>query len=143
MIYALVRNNKIEKYPYSVGDYSKDHPQVSLPELITDELLGELGLVSVESRPIPKLKDGLQYATEGKPKLASGVWVQTWIVNDYTQAELDDMKRSAAESATLLRREAYLAEADPLFFKAQRGEATMQEWQSKIAEIKARYPKPV
>ena len=39
------------------------------------------------------------------------------------------------------RRAAYAAEADPLFFKAQRGEATVQEWQAKIAEIKARYPK--
>jgi hypothetical protein len=39
------------------------------------------------------------------------------------------------------RKAAYIAEADPLFFKAQRGEATVQEWQDKVAEIKARYPK--
>jgi len=38
------------------------------------------------------------------------------------------------------RAAAYKAEADPLFFKAQRGEATMQEWQAKVAEIKARFP---
>jgi hypothetical protein len=38
------------------------------------------------------------------------------------------------------RKEAYIAEADPLFFKAQRGEATLQEWQDKVEEIKARYP---
>jgi hypothetical protein len=42
-------------------------------------------------------------------------------------------------SATRLA--AYQVEADPLFFKAQRGEATMEEWQAKVAEIKARYPK--
>jgi hypothetical protein len=39
------------------------------------------------------------------------------------------------------RRAAYIAEADPLFFKAQRGEATMEEWQAKVTEIKARFPK--
>jgi hypothetical protein len=39
------------------------------------------------------------------------------------------------------RKAAYIAEADPLFFKAQRGEATMQEWEDKVAEIKARFPK--
>jgi hypothetical protein len=33
------------------------------------------------------------------------------------------------------------AESDPLFFKAQRGEATMEEWQAKVAEIKTRFPK--
>ena len=41
----------------------------------------------------------------------------------------------------LQRRAAYAAEADPLFFKAQRGEATTQEWQDKVAEIKIRFPK--
>ena len=46
-----------------------------------------------------------------------------------------------ARIATENRRAAYISEADPLFFKAQRGEATMEEWQAKVAEIKARYPK--
>lgn len=36
----------------------------------------------------------------------------------------------------------YAKEADPLFFKAQRGEATMEDWLAKIAEIKARFPDP-
>jgi hypothetical protein len=39
-----------------------------------------------------------------------------------------------------LRQQAYIEEADPLFFKAQRGDATLEEWQNKIQEIKARYP---
>lgn len=39
------------------------------------------------------------------------------------------------------RKAAYINEADSLFFKAQRGEATLEEWQAKIAEIKARFPK--
>ena len=38
------------------------------------------------------------------------------------------------------RAEAYKQEADPLFFKAQRGEATQQEWLDKVAEIQARFP---
>ena len=41
-----------------------------------------------------------------------------------------------------LRKAAYTAEADPLFFMSQRGEATVEEWQAKVAEIKARYPYP-
>ena len=46
-----------------------------------------------------------------------------------------------ARIATENRRSAYIVEADPLFFKAQRGEATVQEWQAKVAEIKNRFPK--
>jgi hypothetical protein len=55
-----------------------------------------------------------------------------------------DQSKLAAKKATEAeanRKSAYIAEADPLFFKAQRGEATLQEWQDKIAEIKARFPK--
>ena len=45
------------------------------------------------------------------------------------------------QQADFNRHNAYVKEADPLFFKAQRGEATMEEWQAKVAEIKAQYPK--
>lgn len=34
----------------------------------------------------------------------------------------------------------YRKESDGLFFKSQRGEATIQEWQNKVSEIKARFP---
>ena len=40
------------------------------------------------------------------------------------------------------RKAAYTAEADPLFFMSQRGEATVEEWQAKVQEIKGRYPYP-
>jgi len=46
-----------------------------------------------------------------------------------------------ARIATENRRAAYISESDPLFFKAQRGEATMEDWQAKVAEIKIRFPK--
>ena len=46
------------------------------------------------------------------------------------------------EHLSVLRAEAYRAEADPIFFKWQRSEATEQEWLDKIEEIKLRYPYP-
>jgi hypothetical protein len=54
-------------------------------------------------------------------------------------AEITAAQRAAAEAA---RAQAYAAEADPLFFKAQRGEAEIQDWTDKVAEIRARYPYP-
>lgn len=38
------------------------------------------------------------------------------------------------------RQEAYQKEADPLFMKYQRGEATKEEWETKVAQIASRYP---
>jgi hypothetical protein len=63
----------------------------------------------------------------------------TWAEIDAEVARLTALE--PARIATENRRAAYIAEADPLFFKAQRGEATMEEWQAKVAEIKARFPK--
>lgn len=61
------------------------------------------------------------------------------------QAKVDLAAVIVAQERTLAlaqrnRALAYAAEADPLFFKAQRGEATIEEWQAKVAEIRSRYP---
>jgi hypothetical protein len=59
------------------------------------------------------------------------------------QAELDRLiAEQPRKIAQQQRAAAYTTEADPLFFKAQRGEATIEEWQAKVAEIRSRYPYP-
>ena len=40
------------------------------------------------------------------------------------------------------RAAAYRAEADPLYFKAQRGEAEMGDWLAVVGAIKSRFPYP-
>ena len=71
---------------------------------------------------------------------------------DGNQVQLDQAKVDAAavivakeqalESARAARAAALAAEADPLFFKAQRGEASQEDWQAKVAEIRSRFPYP-
>jgi hypothetical protein len=56
--------------------------------------------------------------------------------------ERDVLPGVLLEQAKRNRAAAYRSEADPLFFKSQRGEATTAEWEAKVAEIKARYPYP-
>ena len=56
--------------------------------------------------------------------------------------ERDVLPGVLLEQAKQSRAAAYRLEADPLFFKAQRGEATTDEWTAKVAEIKARFPYP-
>ena len=53
-----------------------------------------------------------------------------------------DAAEQALKSAQADRARAYIAEADPLFFKTQRGEATTEEWEAKVEEIRQRYPYP-
>ena len=56
-----------------------------------------------------------------------------------TPEEILAAERAAAKAS---RAKAYADEADPLFFKVQRGEASEQEWLDAIEAIRARYPYP-
>jgi len=63
------------------------------------------------------------------------------------QAKIDAVapiiaKEQAHQRAQASRAAAYASEADQLFFKYQRGEATKEEWEAKIEEIRNRYPYP-
>lgn len=62
---------------------------------------------------------------------------QRWLAAGNTPQPADP---PPAPDHAALRRAAYAAESDPIFFMAARGEATPQQWLDKIAEIKARYP---
>jgi hypothetical protein len=64
---------------------------------------------------------------------------QSWLAAGNTPQPADP---PPAPDHAALRRAAYAAESDPLFFMAQRGEVTQQEWIDKVAEIRARFPTP-
>ena len=59
--------------------------------------------------------------------------------------ELDRYPTIAAYTGSILENllttKIRFAEADPLFFKWQAGEATQAEWQAKREEIRQRFPK--
>ena len=57
------------------------------------------------------------------------------LVFENAQKEKYNEKQSKARAA------AYKEEADPIFFKSQRGEVAIEDWLAKIQEIKNRYPK--
>ena len=94
-----------------------------------------------KAQAIASLRDGSEWVLRGDDL--------EWL--DQTQTQPTEAEIAAevarltalepARIATENRRNAYIVEADALFFKAQRGEATMDEWQAKVAEIKARFPK--
>jgi hypothetical protein len=84
----------------------------------------------------------VQRVVEGVPALQSNVWVQVWNVVSLTTEEVAQRQAEYIEQMRQQRAEAYRQESDPLFFKAQRGEATQQEWLDKVNEIKSRFHEP-
>lgn len=85
---------------------------------ITDNLYAELMAAQARGQRIQAGFDGLPVAV---PPAAQ------------TMEEL-------AAATAHARAEAYRFEADPLFFKYQRGEASREQWLEKVAEIRKRYP---
>lgn len=53
---------------------------------------------------------------------------------------LAEAKVKERERIEAQRRVAYQEEADPIFFMIQRGEASLEDWEAKILEVKARFP---
>lgn len=77
------------------------------------------------------------WVVERKKAIASGVSNAESIKAVVVPKSVQPVQQPDAE---VLRQMAYRTESDPIFFKGQRGEATMEEWLAKVAEIKERYP---
>lgn len=54
----------------------------------------------------------------------------------------DTEKATVINQIRARRADTYTNEADPIFFKSQRGEAEIAEWEAKVDEIRLRYPYP-
>ncbi len=135
-MYVLAHEQIVEKYPYSINQLKQNNPQTSFPAAPSTELLKSYGIYEVVQADYPTYDSATYRIEEGVPMLVGSVWTQVWNVIALTAEEIAQQ----AAQIKAQRAEAYRTESDPLFFKAQRGEATQQQWLDKIAEIKVRYP---
>lgn len=94
MSYALIKNNQVSKYPYSLREFVLNNPNVSLPQEPTTSQLNEVGLYNVTSVPTP-ISDYTKTVTESTPTLVSGIWTQNWTVTDATPAEIAQREAEA------------------------------------------------
>lgn len=84
----------------------------------------------------------------GHRRTARGRWVaRVAPVPVQPTAEELAAQAEAAQAAALAARddalrEALAVEADPVFFRWRRGEATREDWLAAVAAVKARFPKP-
>lgn len=85
----------------------------------------------------------------GHRRTTRGKWVaRTPVANTEPSAEeIARQREDDYQFALALRDEALrlalAADADPVFFRWQRDLATKEDWLAAVAEVKARFPKPV
>jgi hypothetical protein len=111
-MYALIENNVVKKYPYSVTDLKKANPNTSFPAKPTEEVCYAYGLRLVYFTTPPEITSS-QVMTEGLPvfNAESNRWEQVWEVRDKTPEELEaETQAKAAEVRQ--QRDDLLAQSD-------------------------------
>lgn len=142
-MFVKVVDGVVDVFPYGPDVLRRDNPQTSFPDVLSNETLADWGVFPVTPMEIPEGFDSVnQNATTVNPELIDGVWYQKWLIESASAEEVAQRTADLIQNAKANRAAAYHTESDPLFFKAQRGEATMEEWLSLVAEIKMRYPYP-
>lgn len=89
MSYVLIENNQVKKYPYSIGQFRDENPNVSLPVSPTVEQLNEVGIFPVTILEKPVFNETTEKCIENvTPSLIDGVWTVNWTVSDKTNEEI-------------------------------------------------------
>jgi len=142
-MFVKVVDGVVDVFPYGPDVLRRENPQTSFPDVLSNETLADWGVFPVTPMEIPDGFDNVnQNATTVNPELIDGVWHQKWLIEAASPEEVAQRISDLAQNAKASRASAYVTESDPLFFKAQRGEATMDEWIALVAEIKMRYSYP-
>ena len=168
MSYAKIESGSVDKYPYVFLDLKKDNPNVSFPvgALKNESIREGFGDVLVTETD-PPTKKGYTPVEEA-PTLSGSSWVQNWKlvpkdVGDVTPDEVEDVEQPVQDGFTAVlgtpelvdgvwkqnwimqentwlenRTVAYGRYADQIEFITENG---LEAWQTKVAEIKAKYPK--
>jgi hypothetical protein len=121
-------------YPYSIAQLKQDNPQTSFPAQISDSLLAEFNMFSVEPTEYPTVGFD-KNVTEGKPELVGSVWKQVWTISDATAEE---------HLARLLEARAseYPPMSDYLDGIVKQDQAQIDKYITDCLAVKAKYPKP-
>jgi hypothetical protein len=136
MKYAYVKDGKIVEGPKSLP---KVWGNTSGFNLMSDAELAKIGWLPWRFVEISSPGDDWTL-TSSVVEIKPTEIVETQAYRLITQSEKDDKIRQQREDNKEARNRAFREESDPLFFKAERGEATREEWLAKIEEIRGRYP---
>ena len=147
------------EYPYTIEQLRQDNPNTSFPTRLNADVLEQFNVYEVVLTSPPqydyvshKLSEGIPVRQKARnedgtwkgddpttPENEAWEYVQVWQVKQCTAEELTENIAEYNAHQETLRIRAYRDEADPLFFKWQRGEATQQEWLDAVASVKAKY----
>jgi len=96
---------------YTIGDLRKDHPNVSFPRNISDEVLAAYDVFRVTELPAPEYNSRTHRLVTQAPALVNGTWIVTRVAVAKDQAQIDNETAQAAASVRA-ERDSKLANSD-------------------------------
>lgn len=88
-MFVKIKNNKIDQYPYTVGDLRRDHRHTSFPKNISEATMASFGMFPVGYEAAPEY-DPMTHRLEhsNTPVLKNGKWVLTKTVVALTEDQI-------------------------------------------------------
>lgn len=122
-MYALIKNDTVETYPYSVSQLYADNPDTSFPSPTPDSTLAEFGVFPVVTTPQPAYDSITQVVQEATPIETDGQWFQIWAIVNLDAEQIaynkdQQAQQNKAQASLLLQQTDWTQVADcPLLNK--------------------------
>lgn len=110
MYVKLTSDNKVEQYPYTLGDLRRDNKNVSFPRQVDANTLAEYRVYPVVVADPPAYDPLTQTAQEGTPAFVDGQWRVNWVVTALSTDSAASNVRSQRND--LLRETDWMAGSD-------------------------------
>jgi len=86
-MFALIINDTVSQYPYTIQQLRSDNPNTSFPSQMTEEQLNQFNVYNISQVGQPSV-DYTKNVTESTPQKINGAWTQVWTVSDATEEEI-------------------------------------------------------
>lgn len=92
MTFALIKNNTVIQYPYSLTTFRDTNPNICLPTDPTEYQLNEQGIYYINTTDKPNYDSINNNCIEVDPTLKEGKWYQTWSITQASESEVEYRK---------------------------------------------------
>tara|TARA_R100000152_G_C6761027_1_gene185108 strand:- start:128 stop:649 length:522 start_codon:yes stop_codon:yes gene_type:complete len=136
-MYVKLKDNAVEKFPYSISDLKKDYPNVSFPKIFSSEIMETFSLADVTLDAKPSFNSVTQTVSQKtNPELIDGKWILKWDVNDKAQSIVDQDKLNEQQEIRRKRNE-LLSQSDwSINSDSQLTEDEVTKWKTYRQELR-------
>lgn len=98
MLYALLNDDgTLSRYPYSITDLRRAHPNTSWPEQVTDELAASYNVIPVAPAANAPTDDPFSNQERTAELQPDGTWLEVWISTPASTEEISERTTQRAQ----------------------------------------------